>query len=243
MGTAPPDRRAINARVTGDVNEVTGWALTDAFCGFKAYRASALELMRLPSPGTPCRSSSGPRRTGRALRVSELPVARIYFDGDRSFGQDLDDPEARSGTICGCGSTLSEARTDGGRFDVCASARILTTSRSAWAAPWPSWSPRAAASPSSTSPTVSRRLTERTSGGWPRRPRPRACSACRARTLTRPTAICSTRVEARIALAEVLQRTAAVLFVPYPEDAHPDHLAASRSRRRRGSTRSSLRPT
>jgi len=31
------------------------------------------------------------------LCVVELPVDRIYFDGDRSFGQDLDDPERRLG--------------------------------------------------------------------------------------------------------------------------------------------------
>jgi len=29
------------------------------------------------------------------LRIVELPVARIYFNGDRSFGQELDDPEHR----------------------------------------------------------------------------------------------------------------------------------------------------
>ena len=28
-------------------------------------------------------------------RVIELPVERIYFDHDRSFGADLDDPERR----------------------------------------------------------------------------------------------------------------------------------------------------
>jgi dolichol-phosphate mannosyltransferase len=29
------------------------------------------------------------------LCVVERPVERIYFDGDRSFGQDLDDPDRR----------------------------------------------------------------------------------------------------------------------------------------------------
>jgi hypothetical protein len=29
------------------------------------------------------------------LTVCEMPVERIYSDGDRSFGQDLDDPERR----------------------------------------------------------------------------------------------------------------------------------------------------
>ena len=31
----------------------------------------------------------------RDLVVRELPIERIYFDHDRSFGHDLEDPEVR----------------------------------------------------------------------------------------------------------------------------------------------------
>jgi dolichol-phosphate mannosyltransferase len=97
LGMAPQERRAVNERVTAEINRVTGWRLTDAFCGFKAYRASALRAMRLDEPGygLPLQVWAQAYRAG--LHVVELPVTRIYFDGDRSFGQDLDDPERRLG--------------------------------------------------------------------------------------------------------------------------------------------------
>lgn len=96
-GVAPPSRQDVNRRVTAAINEVTGWSLTDAFCGFKAYRSSALKAMRLSEPGygMPLELWAEAYRAG--LCVVELPVDRIYFDGDRSFGQDLDDPDRRLG--------------------------------------------------------------------------------------------------------------------------------------------------
>ncbi|MDO8847786.1 MAG: PIG-L family deacetylase [Coriobacteriia bacterium] len=52
---------------------------------------------------------------------------------------------------------------------------------------------------------------------------------CRRVTLELPNRYLFDSVEARTALAEVLRaERPTVLFVPYPEDAHPDHLAASR---------------
>lgn len=52
---------------------------------------------------------------------------------------------------------------------------------------------------------------------------------CRRVTLDLPNRALFDSVEARTALAEVLRaERPEVLFVPYPEDAHPDHLAASR---------------
>jgi dolichol-phosphate mannosyltransferase len=96
-GVAPPARRDVNRRVTEGINAATGWSITDAFCGFKVYRASALRAMTLTEPGygMPLQLWAEAYRAG--LRVTELPVARIYFDGDRSFGADLDDPERRLG--------------------------------------------------------------------------------------------------------------------------------------------------
>ena len=52
---------------------------------------------------------------------------------------------------------------------------------------------------------------------------------CRRLTLELPNRYLFDTVEARTALAEVLRaERPRVLFVPYPEDAHPDHIAASR---------------
>jgi len=52
---------------------------------------------------------------------------------------------------------------------------------------------------------------------------------CRRRTLELPNRCLFDTPEARTALAEVLrEERPSAIFVPYPEDAHPDHLAASR---------------
>ncbi len=92
---APPDRRAVNERITGMVNEVTGWNLTDAFCGFKAYQVAALERLRLDECGYAMPLELWAKAWMGGLSVREIPVERIYCDHDRSFGPDLDDPEAR----------------------------------------------------------------------------------------------------------------------------------------------------
>jgi dolichol-phosphate mannosyltransferase len=95
VGTAPADRRAVNARVTETINAATGWTLTDAFCGFKAYRADVVTRLDIREPGYAMPLELWARAWQAGLRVIELPVERIYFDNDRSFGEDLDDTEKR----------------------------------------------------------------------------------------------------------------------------------------------------
>ncbi|MCH8251483.1 MAG: glycosyltransferase family 2 protein [Planctomycetes bacterium] len=92
---APPDRRAINERITALLNDRLGLGITDAFCGFKAYRVSALRHIRVTVPGyaMPMQWWVQVRRAG--LRVRELPVRLIYHDPTRHFGGFLDDPQAR----------------------------------------------------------------------------------------------------------------------------------------------------
>ena len=54
------------------------------------------------------------------------------------------------------------------------------------------------------------------------------CSACERRTLSQPNRYLFDTVEARTELAEVIREfRPRMLFVPYAEDAHPDHIAAS----------------
>jgi dolichol-phosphate mannosyltransferase len=95
-GTVPPDRRAVNTRITALINDVTGWRLTDAFCGFKAYRADALRRIAIDETGYAMPLEFWARAWKAGLTVCEMPVERIYMDHDRSFGQDLDDPERRT---------------------------------------------------------------------------------------------------------------------------------------------------
>jgi glycosyltransferase involved in cell wall biosynthesis len=92
---APPERRAINERITAMVNEATGWNLTDAFCGFKAYRMAALANIDLAERGYAMPLELWAKAHKLGLSVREIPVERIYCDHDRSFGAALDDPDAR----------------------------------------------------------------------------------------------------------------------------------------------------
>jgi len=92
---APPDRQRINEEITGVINELTGYRLTDAWCGFKAYRVAGLARMHLDerSYGLPLQVWLQAARL--ALTVTEIPVPRIYKNPDRRFWGGLDDPDAR----------------------------------------------------------------------------------------------------------------------------------------------------
>lgn len=94
-GAAPADRREINREVTRIVNEATGFLLTDAFCGFKAYRAAALARLQLTLTGYAMPLQLWIQAKALGFSVTELPVSRIYDDPNRSFGADLDDPKVR----------------------------------------------------------------------------------------------------------------------------------------------------
>jgi glycosyltransferase involved in cell wall biosynthesis len=92
---APPDRQRLNAEITRIINELTGYRLTDAWCGFKAYRTAGLARMRLDerSYGLPLQVWLQAARLG--LSVTEIPVPRIYKNPERRFWGGLDDPDAR----------------------------------------------------------------------------------------------------------------------------------------------------
>jgi len=94
-GNVPVDRQRINQLVTAEINRVTEWGLTDAFCGFKAYRSAALEQIKLTVSGYAMPLELWAHAWQADLVVREIPVERIYCDRDRSFGTALDDPDAR----------------------------------------------------------------------------------------------------------------------------------------------------
>lgn len=95
IGVAPASRSEINARVTREINRVTGWSLTDSFCGFKAYRLDALCGLAWKEAGYGFPMEVWAKVYKRDLVVVESPVERIYHDYGRSFGPALDDPEIR----------------------------------------------------------------------------------------------------------------------------------------------------
>jgi dolichol-phosphate mannosyltransferase len=93
--TAPPERRRINERITADVNRRLGLSLTDAFCGFKAYRVEALGKLHLTEEGYAMPLELWVQAACERLRIVELPVPLIYLDESRSFGGALDQAVVR----------------------------------------------------------------------------------------------------------------------------------------------------
>lgn len=93
---APPtDRRSINKFITSTLNDCYKLKLTDAFCGFKAHRMSAMRQLKLDIPGYAFPMQLWPQVVAAKLRVTEIPVRLIYNDPNRHFGGQLDDPNNR----------------------------------------------------------------------------------------------------------------------------------------------------
>jgi dolichol-phosphate mannosyltransferase len=99
--TPPPaDRRRINRLITEEINRRLGLRLTDAFCGFKAYRVPALACFDLIEPGYAMPLELWVQAADCGLRIVELPVPLIYLDEKRSFGGALDDAQTRLAHYC-----------------------------------------------------------------------------------------------------------------------------------------------
>ncbi len=96
LDDAPPaDRRRINARLTSDINRRLGLGITDAFCGFKAYRVGSCSELELAVDGYDFPMRFWVEAAAAGLRISEVPVRLIYNDPSRSFGGPLDEPDQR----------------------------------------------------------------------------------------------------------------------------------------------------
>lgn len=95
LGAAPFERRRINELITLELNQQLGLTLTDAFCGFKAYRTAALADLSIDVFGYAMPLQLWAQAVASSLRIREIPVRLIYNDPDRSFGNGLDDPDRR----------------------------------------------------------------------------------------------------------------------------------------------------
>lgn len=91
----PVERRRINVEVTRWLNDCLGLNLTDAFCGFKAYRASALERFEITDDGYAMPLQVWVQAVQHGLSIVEVPVPLIYLDESRAFGGALDDAQFR----------------------------------------------------------------------------------------------------------------------------------------------------
>ncbi len=94
-GSPPVDRRRINRRITRILNAVLGLKITDAFCGFKAYRVEALRSLDITVPGYAMPLQFWVQAWRAGWRIRELPIRLIYNDPSRHFGGLLDDPRSR----------------------------------------------------------------------------------------------------------------------------------------------------
>ncbi len=91
----PADRQAINCILTQLVNQRLGLGITDAFCGFKAYRVASLGGLDLHETGYAFPLQFWVHAAAKGLKVTEIPVRLIYNDPNRSFGGKLDETEHR----------------------------------------------------------------------------------------------------------------------------------------------------
>jgi len=95
-GLPPPEeRRRLGREIVSRVNEVTGFGLTDAFCGFKAYYVDSLRKLHLDEAGYGMPIQLWMQAWKAGLRVVEKPVALKYLDSQRTFGGTLDHADVR----------------------------------------------------------------------------------------------------------------------------------------------------
>jgi dolichol-phosphate mannosyltransferase len=92
---APQDRSRINREITAELNRRFGLPLSDAFCGFKAYRREALERLDITETGWGMPLQLWVQAARLGLRVKEVGVPRLYLDPNRAFGGVLDDAAQR----------------------------------------------------------------------------------------------------------------------------------------------------
>jgi dolichol-phosphate mannosyltransferase len=91
----PEDRRAINKTITAELNRRLGLGVTDAFCGFKAYRVEPCSSLALDVDGYAFPMQFWVHARADDLRIREIPVKLIYNDPSRCFGGPLNDPQRR----------------------------------------------------------------------------------------------------------------------------------------------------
>lgn len=86
----PEERRKINLEITDWLNRRFLLGLTDAFCGFKAYRVPALAQLKITDLGYAMPLQVWIQAARCNWRISEFPVPLVYLDEQRSFGGALD---------------------------------------------------------------------------------------------------------------------------------------------------------
>lgn len=91
----PEDRLEVNRVITAKLRPLTGYALTDSFCGFKGYKVEALRKLNLTETnyGFPIQFWLQAAKAG--LKVTECAVPLIYMDYGRNFNNQFADRDER----------------------------------------------------------------------------------------------------------------------------------------------------
>jgi dolichol-phosphate mannosyltransferase len=94
-GAPPPERLEINRIITEKLRALTGYPLTDSFCGFKCYRTDGLKKLHLTETnyGFPLQVWLQAAKAG--LTVNECAIPLIYMDHSRNFNNQFADREHR----------------------------------------------------------------------------------------------------------------------------------------------------
>ncbi len=95
ISKVPQDRFKINRKITEKLNKITKYNLTDAFCGFKAYKISALKKLNLTEPGYGMPIQLWIQAKINNLKIKEIPVDLIYLDCTRNFSNRFRSPAQR----------------------------------------------------------------------------------------------------------------------------------------------------
>jgi dolichol-phosphate mannosyltransferase len=82
-------------QITAVLNERLGTSLTDAFCGFKAYRVEPLPKLNITEFGYAMPLQLWVQAVAAGFSIVEFPVPLVYLEEERSFGGSLDDGNRR----------------------------------------------------------------------------------------------------------------------------------------------------
>ncbi|HUO58644.1 MAG TPA: glycosyltransferase family 2 protein [bacterium] len=94
-GQPPAERLQVNRVITEKLKPLTGYNLTDSFCGFKGYRVEGLRKLRLTETnyGFPIQFWLQAAKAG--LSFTEIAVPLIYKDHSRNFNNQFANRDER----------------------------------------------------------------------------------------------------------------------------------------------------
>lgn len=91
----PVERILINKKITDLLNKRLSINITDAFCGFKAYKTQSICQLGLKEKGYGLPLQLWIKASQAGLYIREIPVPLIYHDPNKKFCGALENPKER----------------------------------------------------------------------------------------------------------------------------------------------------